>query len=736
MLIYLLLLFIPLASACHPGFEKELRYLELYLGIKPTNDGEIRQASPSTIHVKKSHDLDCDFKKDCLWKNAGSDGLMDTSQWWLFEKTDTKPFPVQIQPGDAAPSQGTVFLVAGNTTRKAQSAVLLSAPVACQRGLANVTFNYWLYNHARVEVVAVRPELRRGRLMVLERAKSDCHFMKTSGHVCSATIPAISQPFRFAIRAFNLKDNTVGSMALINGVKVDADLCSQSPFPLLFNSVALHPRPRPHPSALKDVECVDPIKGCRWTNTYSTVSEWRIGRDTDRWYELTEASRSTSKPSKSFLFLAVDPLTPKPYGVLRSQMIPCLSKTATLSFRYWLRAGTQVEVCSVDANDVPLSCAYLTEDDSPGPIQIDIEPYMKPFRFTMNVIAFDANSMGLVVVDELKFTGGHLCTEHPPLPVTTIDPPTVAHLFGLQPKPVLGQNDYRLTLDCDFSEDHCNQWVNDDGKLKYGAAPNGLEDFPLPRAIKGNVAVLMLKGQDASSIRSREIPCAYNALITITYMRSEFGFLRVCALGKCVEGKKRNGTLEVQVSSEEPFEIIIEASSRKNAIIVIPSITVDGDVCPLRTVEQIMCNRLQCDFKEHTCNYESPVEKPGDRAIMMGSNGGVCSLSGQGATRCVLRSPYFDLPSPSTIVFQITQFTFGSRVLLCSDADSESDNCHELMGPRVLSPEPKKVEFAIDESVHQFSLVLYHDKADQFGAARFEVSSIEVRTAEGYQLCF
>ncbi|CAJ0936303.1 unnamed protein product, partial [Mesorhabditis belari] len=142
---------------------------------------------------------------------------------------------------------------------------------------------------------------------------------------------------------------------------------------------------------------------------------WRIGQDTDRWYELTEASRSTTKPTKSFLFMAVDPLTPE---------------TVWNAEKYWLRAGTQVEVCSVDEND-----------------------------FTIDLIAFDANSMGLVVVDELKFIGGQLCIEHPPPIPTTIDPPTVAHMFGLQPKPLLGANEYRLSLECDFTIDHCNQWL-------------------------------------------------------------------------------------------------------------------------------------------------------------------------------------------------------------------------------------------------------------------------------------
>lgn len=45
--------------------------------------------------------LRCDFKSPCLWSNTGSDELLDTSDFYLFNKTDGKTFPIQIRPGDA-----------------------------------------------------------------------------------------------------------------------------------------------------------------------------------------------------------------------------------------------------------------------------------------------------------------------------------------------------------------------------------------------------------------------------------------------------------------------------------------------------------------------------------------------------------------------------------------------------------------------------------------------------------
>jgi hypothetical protein len=47
--------------------------------------------------------LRCDLKSPCLWSNAETDDLLDTSEFYLFNKTDGKTFPIQIRPGEATP---------------------------------------------------------------------------------------------------------------------------------------------------------------------------------------------------------------------------------------------------------------------------------------------------------------------------------------------------------------------------------------------------------------------------------------------------------------------------------------------------------------------------------------------------------------------------------------------------------------------------------------------------------
>uniref|UniRef100_A0A7I4YID2 MAM domain-containing protein n=1 Tax=Haemonchus contortus TaxID=6289 RepID=A0A7I4YID2_HAECO len=730
-----LLAVVTVVNACHPQFEKELRYLDLYLGVQPDNDGEIpsKDASQFASYIPQSDALNCDLESECLWRNAPSDGLLDTSDFWYFKKTDSKLLPVQVQPGRADIAQGSHLLLAGNTSTTADSAVLISAPIACQRKPGNLTFHYWLYNSGRVEVIVARATYRRKHLQTIFRPKINCHILRPGNDICVVNIPAVNEPFRLAIRAFNLKDNVVGSMVILKNITYDAIVCSESPFPLIFGSKPLLPKSSKPIEKLSDLDCDHPQKRCRWSNAESTASEWRIGRNVERWHELMEVSaQDKSHPTSSFLFLAVDAVSPRLYAKLRSDLIPCTQATTTLSMKFWLKAGTQVEICAVDVDGLVLSCAYLSEGDSPGPIEIDVDPYSRPYRFTLEMVAFDEASIGLVAISDIRVKG-LLCTEEPPPIVTTIDPPTIVSLFGLQHGP--GPNvPYSLDLNCDFSTDYCSQWVNDDGLVAYGVVPSNSFKFPVPDEIQGNVATFLLEGAKASVLRSREVPCAYGAIVSVTYMKSEHSMVRLCALGHCVDGNSPSGTMTINATSAEPFEFSIEAASRKNAIVVIKKIDVYGDVCTLKTAQELVCDKLRCTFNENLCKYDSPLQKQGDVPLIIGPTGATATL-GVGSHRAILRSVRFDLPSPVMLNITITQATYGSRVLLCPDITSEFESCHELLGPRVEETMKRTVMFALDAAAHRFAVVLYHDKAEQFGPADFIIHSIDITTTDDQKLC-
>ncbi|KAJ1368752.1 hypothetical protein KIN20_030027 [Parelaphostrongylus tenuis] len=359
--------------------------------------------------------------------------------------------------------------------------------------------------------------------------------------------------------------------------------------------------------------------------------------------------------------------------------------------------------------------------DSPGPIEIDVDAYSQPFRYTFEMIAFDESSIGLVVLSDIHVKG-LLCSEAPPPVVTTIDPPTIASLFGLQQGP--GPHvPYPLDLNCDFSQDYCSQWVNDDGLVSYGVVPMNSKKFPVPNGIEGNVAIFVLEGVKTSTLRSREVPCASNATVTVTYMRSEYGFVRLCALGHCVDGSNTFGEMSVSASSKEPFEFSIVAASHKNAVVVISSISTSGNTM-----------FASVHLAEHLCNYKSLLEKDDNVPLTIGPSGAMATIS-KGKHRAILRSAHFDLTSPVILNITVTQATYGSRVLLCPDSTSDSESCHELLGPRVEKPMRRSVLFHLDVEAHQFAVVLYHDKAEQFGPAQFTIHSIDLKTADSGQMC-
>lgn len=60
-----------------------------------------------SAYIHSANDLNCNFKdSECAWDNVNPDNILDTSDFYLFEKTDGKTFPVQIRPGIASVKQG------------------------------------------------------------------------------------------------------------------------------------------------------------------------------------------------------------------------------------------------------------------------------------------------------------------------------------------------------------------------------------------------------------------------------------------------------------------------------------------------------------------------------------------------------------------------------------------------------------------------------------------------------
>ncbi|VDP18092.1 unnamed protein product, partial [Onchocerca flexuosa] len=382
MLLFVLAQFLPdFILGCTSQYREELQYLDFYLGIQPENGGNLPVAGfAMKRYINDPSMLSCQFSEPCAWMNAPTDDLLDTSDFYLFFKKNIKLFPLQIQPGLPDPLRDTRFVLAGNTTTDAQSAVLVSAPIACQRTIGLLKFKYWLYNEAKIETLILKPATKRNRLRVILRPLTECFFFRTLNDYCQVEIPEINEPFRIGIRVHGLKNSALGSFGMITDIEYNADICFEPRLSTIFGTRAVPSlSDASYPISAADLSCTDYNATCRWSNSLSSSSsEWKIGWNRRKWVEIFGKE---SMPTGNFFYQYVDSVSKKPYSLLRSELIPCTSTVATFTFRYWLQSGTQVQVCTVTVSNVIVSCVYLSEIGVPGPISIDIDaPSDESFR--------------------------------------------------------------------------------------------------------------------------------------------------------------------------------------------------------------------------------------------------------------------------------------------------------------------------------------------------------------------
>uniref|UniRef100_A0A0N5AIB5 MAM domain-containing protein n=1 Tax=Syphacia muris TaxID=451379 RepID=A0A0N5AIB5_9BILA len=720
---------------CLPGYEKELRYLEHYLGIKPS-DGTGQIPNEGVVfnrYIDSASRLNCNFHEPCYWKNALTDSLLDTSDFYSFTKVDDKTFPLQIQHGSPKPSQGSMFALAGNTTSAAQRAVLVSAPIACQRSEAELSFDYWLYNGAKVEVVLLRPNTKRRKLQILLRPLMDCHAFKPPNEKCTVILPAINEPFKIGIRALNLKDPSMGSFVMITNIVYRADICIESAKWSEFGGRPVPPPLKREPAQhASQYSCEDFDIMCRWSNSLSSPSEWRIGRNLVKWRDYFSLE---SAPINSFFYQFVDEMVEKPYSQLRSELIPCTSGVTSLSLKYWLQSGTQVQVCTETETSVVISCVYLSETDSPGPINIDVDAQSdEAFRFVIEMIQFDSALGGLVVIDDIRFEG-LLCHETTVAPPTTLNVRDTAALFRLQrltEKLPVDLETNAVTLDCDFENNYCPQW-HADRKWGYGVTPK--EGFDLPKFIRGNVAVAVLSGVNKARIQSLSFMCA-NGKISVEYFCSKNATLKICVLDDCIEGKKPFGVLSVELMSNRTLSVQIEASSKTSSIAIIRRIHTVGYFCPLLSALQLACQRLSCAFNGTLCNYKSLVTN--NTSVTFGTisnHKGVRSMLDGNSNLAVLESPSFETDEGIELEIKARLTTFGSQLYICIDGYENLDSCTLLFGPKILTAKTETIRHRFEHDIHHFFLVAFHDKYAQFGPATIDILSITAYSEQDEQIC-
>uniref|UniRef100_A0A915EUF7 Uncharacterized protein n=1 Tax=Ditylenchus dipsaci TaxID=166011 RepID=A0A915EUF7_9BILA len=167
---FLAIFCVNLGHCCMPGYEVERAKLRQYLGIEWTPNGLAKMDDQKPKVVRRSEDLNCDFSQpdQCKWQNV-KEGL-DSLDFYLFRKDDNTEFPaIQVRPGPSKVKAGEQMLFAGDRKKEEQSAMLTSWPIRCQNTTGKLTFTFWIYNGARVEVLILEeePKSKNHKLKIL-----------------------------------------------------------------------------------------------------------------------------------------------------------------------------------------------------------------------------------------------------------------------------------------------------------------------------------------------------------------------------------------------------------------------------------------------------------------------------------------------------------------------------------------------------------------------------------------
>uniref|UniRef100_A0A183C0L3 MAM domain-containing protein n=1 Tax=Globodera pallida TaxID=36090 RepID=A0A183C0L3_GLOPA len=705
-------------------YKRELYYLDFYLGIRPANEQGDLEVEDRSIdkYIESAAQLNCDFRSNCLWTNAPSDGLLDTSEFYmpvcLSHRLTKRAF--QVGPGNAHPPTSTHFAFAGNLTKDPQSAVLISAPIASQSSTGILSFEYWLYNSARLEVILLKVNPVRGHLTVIERPITDCHFLKTNG-IYSQTVRTISSGGSYLQTA-----RPRGGIFWDDDQSAVRGRAEWIPYrPPIFGGLptARWLRQRRPIASASNLNCGredardEHFEECLWADFAKTpgtnTAHWAIGEHTQHWEQIMRSTPS-SRPKGQFYFQYVDPIAEFPLPQLRSVLVPCTQTPSSLSFKFWLSLGLQAQICTLGSDNVALSCVYLNEADAPGPLTIDVDTAdHQPFRFAFNVLRIDRGTNGgaaVIVLDDIRYSGW-LCHESAPTAPPPLMPP-FSSLLQLRLPPTAALVDtsqaFPDSLECDFERgDQCPHWMHSVSDLEIGESEEEAEElpdsqkfwlglvprrppFPVDPSFRGAQVAVALLNRNAPEeqfaiLTSRPISCAEKGRLTVAYFASPGAQLSVCANEQCVSPKRRRDadSMSVALNSAQPFRIRIIAelnnsmpigrSDPYEPFILIKHITARSGFCRLTSAAELACQALSCEFgTEGMCKFKTLFLAAGDVPFVVIPSAeaeGIVARFSRGMRRAILKSHPFRLPSGEQLEMHLEArlSTFGSRLYICPD---------------------------------------------------------------------
>uniref|UniRef100_A0A914MC51 MAM domain-containing protein n=1 Tax=Meloidogyne incognita TaxID=6306 RepID=A0A914MC51_MELIC len=374
-----------------PGYENERARLRQYLGIEWRPRGLERMDDEQQARfLRHSSDLNCDFSNPdrCRWRNLRKPGF-DTLDFHLFRKEDYTEFPASDQ-----------LLLVGDKKRQEQTAILISHPIKCQNTTGKLTFTFWVYNGARLEVIMLEQRDEGKSLHILpEKPHIDCGTVHINTE-CTAILPPLDHPFHIGLRAYDMR-NTEGSFVLLDNLFYEAEFCRVSiDFGPDFHSERLissstKGEPVDKPSSLS---CTEFDENCRWRNMgYGEHGIWRRAIGILPPLILFNETGTDIQPNLPAAFLYIEEQTDtshtniisskdlhdastlepsdttKAFRMLASDPIKCPGSTnIILQFRIWSTKGIKLNLCLFERHSMQQiegKCQQVPVGTSPAIVQ-------------------------------------------------------------------------------------------------------------------------------------------------------------------------------------------------------------------------------------------------------------------------------------------------------------------------------------------------------------------------------
>ncbi|KAK6110550.1 hypothetical protein QQG55_40215 [Brugia pahangi] len=651
------------------GYGYERMKLKEYLGIEWIEDGFDETDQHDNKPIRHASDLDCTFDdiKKCQWRNVREKEALDSLDFHLFEKIDFKEFPVlQVRPGPSRLARGDKLLFTGDRKQEEQTAVLKSSPILCQNSTGILTFTFWLYNGARVEVLLLKQ--KKDRLVILpEKPFVDCGIVLLNTE-CTAEIPPRDEEFSIGIKAYNIANREVDLGENFRGR------------PFITSSKGSLVK------AAHDLNCNNFTSRCRWRTVGYGLEMWQIADESPSNELMFNATGALPVPEAPFLFMYIEQNRHGPFNVLQSDPIDCqIENTSKFSFRFWTTRNVALEICARDRSLNAAECHLVPMALSPALVSIKINK-LSTFSLTVEVKSINSDYDNFIAIDDMNYEGT-FCSEA----VNAWD---------------LGGNFYPTSmLNC--------MWANHEQAepaWQIGTTPLNKHKFisltgssELP---DGEFAIVHLKSGQASTLITEPIRCiSGQATLTFRFWLSGNTRLDVCLLeDKILEAVdcqqivlKQPGPALVDLPGmNHPVRIALKAESSSQGMALIDDLVVMGDICPsvirhhgvrlfgsglAQIPDPNVCRLLSCNFMEgQTCLYSS------GRVALSQSNfkardGAVTAFLFKKGKVAVLESPTFRLNAAARIHFLYRNDANTSVVFVCHDSISrELDSCFKVGG--------------------------------------------------------